>query len=148
MAAGKRERPEEDAVAAFGPVYFLPGRLAGGMPLALDRQQAVRHGDLHLADLDAGNLDRHPVCVPAFGYVDRRPPGRALALLAGQPRPPTTRGTSSRPVREFPGSPRLVVAVMSFSLVSGRAIGPATRKNTAQGEHYSFPSYTVHTTVN
>src|SRR6185437_4230444 len=88
MAAGQRERPAEDAVAAFGPVYFLPGRLAGGMPLTLDRQQAVRHGDLHLAGLDAGNLDRHPVCVAALGYVDRRPPGRALALIAGLPAAP------------------------------------------------------------
>jgi hypothetical protein len=26
----------------------------------------------------------------------------------------------------------MLVAVMSFSLISGRAIGPATRKNTAQ----------------
>src|SRR6185437_2505298 len=140
MAAGKRERPAEDAVAAFGPVYFLPGPLAGGMPLAMDRQQAVRYGDLHLVGLDAWNPDRHPVCVPALGYVDRRPPGRALALRAGPPAaPPTTRGTSSRPVREFPGSPRLVVAVMSFSLVSGRAIGPATRKNTAQVNTIHFP---------
>jgi hypothetical protein len=49
-----------------------------------------------------------------------------------QPRPPTTRGTPPRAVREFPASPRLVIAVMVFPLVSGRASGSATRKNTAQ----------------
>ena len=45
--------------------------------------------------------------------------------------PPTTRGTPSRAVREFPASPRLVIAVMVFPFVSDQAIGPATRKNTA-----------------
>src|ERR1700751_1478363 len=133
MAAGKRERPAEDAVAAFGPVFFLLGRFAGGMPLALDRQQAVRHGDLYLVGLDAGNLDRHPICVPAFGYVDRRPPGRAFALLTAPPAAPPdhARNAVSRGAR-VPGQSPARHRSHGVPLVSGRAIGPATRKNTAQ----------------
>ncbi len=50
-------------MAALEPVYFVPGRLAGGVPLTLDRQPAILHGDLHLAGCDAGNLDRHHVSV-------------------------------------------------------------------------------------
>src|ERR1700751_17955 len=128
MAAGKRERPAEDAVAAFGPVFFLLGRFAGGMPLALDRQQAVRHGDLYLVGLDAGNLDRHPICVPAFGYVDRRPPGRAIALPAAPPAaPPDHSRNFVPPGARVPGqSPARRRSHVVLPCI-WPAIGPATR---------------------
>jgi hypothetical protein len=32
MAAGKRDRPAEHAVATLGPMHLVPGRTAGAMP--------------------------------------------------------------------------------------------------------------------
>src|SRR6185437_3330437 len=100
MATGKRDQPAEGAVAALGPVYFVPGRFAGGVSATLDRQPAIFHGDLHLADRYAGNLDRHHVSVRSLGYVDRRPPGRGGTVLLADPaaRPPG----HSQALRHFP----------------------------------------------
>src|SRR5580692_6208906 len=48
--AGQGDRPAERAVAALGPVDLLRSRIVGGVPLALDRQQAVLEGDLQVLD--------------------------------------------------------------------------------------------------
>src|SRR5260370_26484566 len=89
--AGQGDRGAEGAIAALNPVGLVPGRIARGVPLALDRQQAVLEGDLHLAGLDARELGRHQVGVLAFTDVDRWCPGggarTALVALARPPGP-------------------------------------------------------------
>src|ERR1700691_4113974 len=107
MAAGKRDRPAEDAVAALGPVHFRVGRGARGVPLA---------------------LDRHHVGIAAPGYVYRRPPRRArLPHHAGPPAgSPATCGISPRAARGSPNTSRPMVTAMSFSLASDQASGLAT----------------------
>src|SRR6476660_10479676 len=80
--AGHGDRTAERAIAALNPVGLLPGRIARGVPLALDRQQAVFEGDLHIAGLDARELSRYQVRVFSFADVDRWRPGRGAAAAA------------------------------------------------------------------
>ena len=113
------------------------------VPLALDGQQAVLEGDLYLVGLDAGKLDRNQVGVLALGYVDRRRPGRggctagellagAPAVSPGRPQHLVLRGTQI--LEQVPAGHDC----HAFSLASGRAGGPATRKNTAQVNTIQF----------
>jgi Tetracyclin repressor-like, C-terminal domain len=46
---GQGDRPAERAVAPLGPVNLVLGRVVGGVPFALDGQQAVLDGDLQAA---------------------------------------------------------------------------------------------------
>src|SRR5438093_10727954 len=89
--AGQGDRAAEGAVAALDSVGLLPVRIARGVPLALDGQQAVFEGDLHIAGLDAGELGRYQVGVFSFADVDRWRPGRgagaAFVPAAGPPGP-------------------------------------------------------------
>src|SRR6266516_7543572 len=89
--AGQGDRAAEGAVAALDSVGLVPGCIARGVPLALDRQQAVLEGDLRIAGLDAGELGRYQVGVFSFADVDRWGPGggagTALVALAGPPGP-------------------------------------------------------------
>src|SRR4029077_13682960 len=88
--AGQGPPGAEGAIAALNPVGLVPGRIARGVPLALDGQQAVLEGDLHVAGLDAGGLGRYQVGVFSFADVDRWRPGRgAGAALVALARPPS-----------------------------------------------------------
>src|SRR6266496_1460003 len=85
--AGQGDRAAEGAVAALDSVGLLLGRIARGVPLALDCQQAVLEGDLHVVGLDAREFGRYQVGVLAFADVDRWCPGlgagTTLVPLAG-----------------------------------------------------------------
>src|SRR5207244_1630502 len=65
-----------------------------------------------------------------------------------QPCPLVARSSSSCAARRSSNRSQAVVTVMSFSLASGRASGPGDPEEHRSGEHYSVPSYTVHTIVN
>ena len=105
--AGQGDRAAEGAVEPLGAVHLLLGGVVREVPLALDGQQAVLEGDLHLVGLDAGKLDRHQVGVLAFGYVDRRSPDRGagiavVLLAAAASRVPMTPATSRPAPRADP----------------------------------------------
>src|SRR6478735_563572 len=136
--AGQGDRAAEGAVAALNPVGLVPGRVARGVPLALDGQQAVFEGDLHVAGLDARELSRYQVGVFSFADVDRWRPGRgAGAAFVALARPPGPSGVHpehlllyrAEVIKQVPGCHDCHV-VLPKSLA-----GPAarqSRKNTAR----------------
>src|SRR6266480_2759456 len=98
--AGQGDRTAERAVAALNPVGLLPVRIARGVPLALDRQQAVLEGDLHVAGLDTRELGRYQVGVFSFADVDRWcPAGGAGTALVPLARPPGPSGSGTGTAR-------------------------------------------------
>src|SRR6266540_6981259 len=69
--------------------------------------------------------------------------------LGCQPRALLTIRTSSSCVaRRSSNRSQLVMTVMSFSLASGQTEGPAVPEEHRSSEHYSLPSYNVHSIVN
>jgi hypothetical protein len=84
------------AVEPLGAVHLLVRGVVREVPLALDDRQATFEGDLHLVGLDAGKLDRHQIGVLAFGYVDRRRPGRGGCAASGRANGPATRKNTAQ----------------------------------------------------
>ena len=63
---GQGDRAAEGAVAALDPVELLLGGVVGEVPLALDGQKAILHGDVEVLGLEAGQLDGDQVGVLAL----------------------------------------------------------------------------------
>src|SRR5690242_7514659 len=153
--AGQGDRAAEGAVEPLGAVHLLLGGVVREVPLALDGQQAVLEGDLHIAGLDAGKLGRHQVGVLAFGYVDRRRPdrGAGIAVVLLLARPPAA--SLHRPQHLILGRAEVLEQVPARHgrshvvlpcIWPGRR--PANPEEHRSGERYSVPSYIVHFTVN
>src|ERR1022692_3166773 len=137
--AGQRDRAAEGAVAALAAVDLLPRGVVCGVPLALDRQQAVLERDIHVAGLDAGEIGRNQVGVSLRSEISTA--GAQAAVLVApsccwperQVRPAFIRIISSCAALRSSNKSQLVTTVIRFSLV--HLAGPVARrprKNTAR----------------